>query len=570
MRGWLSLVLFGLTALAAPLPQVYDRLEEALTRVRLEEPAQATAALDRAQSLLRQEGQGLPPVLRDAAVTNLQEARQAVLRKSRADLEARLLLVRHLVGKALYDGFFQAPSGEKTAYLARLSRATGLDPARVQGVQNLSPEEARRRLESSYLQLMAEDLNRALAAPSRPEAYLSLVRAYARFLVIQDSPQSTLKAQEFVQALAKISGGENFRPDVQALREKVAAWRKSLAASPASPPPSPSPAPSQPPAPTPAPTVAAPTPTPTPAPSAPSPAPSSSQVRLAETVLPQEIREETSLLRLNPEVGQRVGEALLRLAIPSLVNWLDLLDEVRSSLAQAQLYAETGQYQRAKAQLSYAYSRYRLKIYPVVGAYAPELAERADRLFLTTQNAVGLRTVDFTVLLGEIQEIEERLLGGTLGPWHALQVQTQFLLLGIPRAVFFLLAGALAFFPLYLIRLTFGGRNVYWNLLGLAFLFLVLPIVAEGLSYLGSILAEYGGLPALGVLANLSVAQALAPYLAWGLSAFLVVAFAGAGLRGIAAQFGLLRERGVEVVPTEERPATTLTSETIVEWDEEF
>lgn len=204
MRGWLSLVLFGLTALAAPLPQVYDRLEEALTRVRLEEPAQATAALDRAQSLLRQEGQGLPPVLRDAAVTNLQEARQAVLRKSRADLEARLLLVRHLVGKALYDGFFQAPSGEKAAYLARLSRATSLDPARVQEVQNLSPEEARRRLESSYLQLMAEDLSRALAAPSRPEAYLSLVRAYARFLVIQDSPQSTLKAQEFVQALSLI------------------------------------------------------------------------------------------------------------------------------------------------------------------------------------------------------------------------------------------------------------------------------------------------------------------------------------------------------------------------------
>ncbi|WP_038040983.1 hypothetical protein [Thermus tengchongensis] len=560
MKRWLALAWFlGLWALAAPLPQVYDRLEEALRQVRLENPTQALAALDRAQSLLRQESEGLPPVLRDATLLHLQDTRQAVLKQSRVDLEARLLLVRHLVGKALYDGFFQAPSGEKAAYLARLSRATGLDPAQVQGVQNLSPEEARRRLESSYLQLMAEDLSRALAAPSRPEAYLSLARAYARFLVIQDSPQSTLKAQEFVQALAKISGGENFRPDVQALQEKVAAWRKSLAASPASPPPSPSPAPSQPPA-------------PTPAPSAPSSAPSPSQVRLAETVLPQEIREETSLLRLNPEVGQRVGEALQRLAIPSLVNWLDLLDEVRSSLAQAQLYAETGQYQRAKAQLSYAYSRYRLKIYPVVGAYAPELAERTDRLFLAMQNAVGLRTVDFTVLLGEIQEIEERLLGGTLGPWHALQVQIELLLLGIPRAVFFLLAGALAFFPLYLIRLTFGGRNVYWNLLGLAFLFLVLPIVAEGLSYLGSILAEYGGLPALGVLANLSVAQALAPYLTWGLSAFLVVALAGAGLRGIAAQFGLLRERGREVTATQDqRPsATTLTSETIVEWDEEF
>ncbi|WP_105318336.1 hypothetical protein [Thermus tenuipuniceus] len=567
MKRWSALALFlGLLALAAPLPQVYDRVEEALRQVRLEDPTQALAALDRVQSLLRQESDGLPPVLRDATLLHLQDARQAVLRQSRVDLEARLFLVRHLLGKALYDGFFQAPSGDKAAYLARLSRATDLSPTGVQGVQDLPPEEARRRLESSYLQLMAEDLNRALAATSRPQAYLALARAYARFLVIQDSLQSTLKAQEFVQVLAKISGGESSRPDVQALQGKVAAWRKSLAASAPSPPPSPSPASPQPPAPT----VSAPTPSPTQASSAPPPAPSPTQVRLAEPALPQEIREEVSLLRLDPKVGQQVGEALQRLAIPSLVNWLDLLDEVRSSLAQAQLYTETGQYLRARAQLGYAYSRFRLKIYPVVGAYAPELAERTDRLFLAMQNAVGLRTVDFTVLLGEIQEIEERLLGGTLGPWHAAQVQTQLLLLGIPRAVFFLLAGALAFFPLYLIRLTFGGRNVYWNLLGLAFFFLVLPIIAEGLSYLGSILAEYGGLPALGVLANLSVAQALAPYLAWGLSAFLVVAFAAAGLRGIAAQFGLLKERGAEVTPTVERPATTLTSETIVEWDEEF
>lgn len=557
MKRWLAPVLvFGLVAWAAPLPQLYDRLEETLRAVRLENPTQALSALDRAQSLLRQEGEGLPPVLRDAVLTHLQNLRQAVLRKSRADLEARLYLVRHLLGKALYDGFFQAPQGEKASYLARLAQATGLPQALVKEAPTLSPEEARRRLEAHYLQGIAEDLNQALAATSRPQAYLALARAYARFLVVQDSPQGTLRAQDFVQVLAKVSGGEAFRPQVEALREKVAQWRQSLRPRTEAP--------------------SAPTPQPTPPPPASSASPSAptpSPARLAEPLLPEEIREETSLLRLDPQVATRVGEALQQLALPSLVNWLDLLDEVRSSLAQAQLYTETGQYQRARAQLAYAYSRFRLKVYPVVGAYAPDLAERADRLFLLMQNAVGLRTVDFTVLLGEVQEIEERLLGGTLGPWHAFQVQVELFFLGIPRAVFFLLAAALAFFPLYLIRLTFGGRNVYWNLLGLAFLFLVLPIVAEGLSYFGSILAEYGGLPALGALANLSIAQALTPYLLWGLSAFLAVAFAGAGLRGIAAQFGLLKERGAEVTPggaDREWPATTLTSETIVEWDEEF
>ncbi|AEV17220.1 hypothetical protein TCCBUS3UF1_21840 [Thermus sp. CCB_US3_UF1] len=563
MKRSLFLLLFGLWTLAAGLPQAYDRLAEALAQVRLGNPTQALAALDRAQGILRQEAEGLPPVLRDAALANLQEARQAVLRRSQVDLEARLLLVRHLVGKALYDGFFQAPPQEKPPYLTRLARATGLPAALVQGMGNLSPEEARRRLEGHYLQGMAEDLARALDATSRPQAYLALARAYARYLVIQDSPQSTLKAQDFVQTLAKVSGGEAFRPEVGELQKKVAAWRQALVRQ--TPPVSAAPA-----SPTPTPSASNPTPA-SPSPSSPpAPTPSPSQVRLAESLLPQEIREETSLLRLDPEIATKVGEALQRLAIPSLVNWLDLLDEVRSSLAQAQLYTETGQYQRARAQLAYAYSRFRLKVYPVVGAYAPELAERTDRLFLRMQEAVGLRTVDFAVLLGEIQEIEERLLGGSLGFWHALQVQIQLFLLGIPRAVFFLLAAALAFFPLYLIRLTFGGRNVYWNLLGLAFLFLVLPIMTEGLSYMGSILAEYGGLPILGLLANLSIAQALVAYLAWGLSAFLVVAFAGAGLRGIAAQFGLLKERGAEVAASEERPATTLTSETIVEWDEEF
>lgn len=268
----------------------------------------------------------------------------------------------------------------------------------------------------------------------------------------------------------------------------------------------------------------------------------------------------------------QVGEALHRLAYPSLLDWLALLDEVRGSLARAQLYTASGQHALARDHLVYAHSRFRLAVYPVVGAYAPDLAQRTDNFFLKMQNAAGLRTVDFALLLGEIQEIEERLFGSTLGPWHALQVQLGLLLLGIPRAVFFLLAAALAFFPLYLIRLTFGGRNIYWNLLGLAFLFLFLPILAEGLSYFGSVMAEHGGLPWMAALANLSIGQGLFPYLAWGLTVFLVVALAGAGLRGIAAQFGLLKERGAEVTASgiESKPATTLTSETIVEWDEEF
>lgn len=539
-------------ALAAGLTELYDGLEAALSQVRLENPAQAVNALNRAQSLLREEG-ALPPVLRDAALTNLQEARQFVAQKSAVDLEARLLLVRHLVGKALYDAFLQAQGEEKAALGQRLAQATGLPPALVAQARSAPPEEARRLLEARYLQAMAEDLGQALAAQNRPQAYLALARAYARYLIVQDSPQSRLKAQDFVQALALVSSGQPFRPEVQRLLGQVQAWRQSLLSLQTDQAPSP--------------TEAAPPPAPASQPQASPPRPGSVGALLAGE-LPEGLEEELSFLALEPEAKARLGEALQALGYGSVLDWLAIADEVRGALALAQLYAQSGHFAQARAQLDYAHSRFRLKLLPVAEAYAPGVAKRTDLLFQRLRDAVGLRALDISVLLGELQELEERLLGNTLGPWHALQVQAELLLLGIPRSVFFILAAVLSFFPLYLIRITFGGRNVYWNLLGLGFFFLFLPILAEGLSYMGSILAEYGGLPALGALANLSVAQSLLAYWGWGLSIFLVVALAGAGLRGIAAQFGLLREREPEASRRDTAP--TLTSETIVEWDEEF
>lgn len=577
MKRALILGLVGMLAwaYAASLSEVFDRVDRALREVRL--GPGAGAALDQAQSALRQGADLLPPVLRDALFTNLQEARQAVARNSRIDLEARLLLIRHLLGKALYDAFFEAKAGRTQEpaeeLLKRLERAVGLPPSLA--------EEARRGKDLSALRTgferwftneMSLDLKRALEARSRPEAFLSVTRAYARFLIVQDSPRSALRAREFVNALTLISTSQPFRPEVQGLQSRVADWRKGLQASPPSPQgqisPQAGPAPAQP---TPSkgtpsraggqPSASPPTAPATPPPPAPTPR--------VDLVLPGGSGEETSPLRLNPEVAVAIGSRLGELGIESLVDWLAILDDLRGAIAQAQLHTSSGQYDRVREQLAYAYGRYRLKVYPVVSAYAPGLAERTDQLFLRMQNAVGLRTVDMLVLLGELQEAEERLLGGSLGIWHELQVKMELFFLGLPRAILILLAAVLAFFPLYLMRVTFGGQNRYWNLVALAFFFLFLPGILEGISYLGSILADYGGLPGLGVLANLSVAQGLFAYLALGVSVFLVVGFATAGLRGLAAQFGLLQGREAGEAP-QEKPSPTLTSETIVEWDEEF
>lgn len=542
MKRWLLWVaLLGL-ALAAPLPQVYDRLEAILARVRLDNPTGALAALDQAQGLLRQEAEGLPPVLRDAAISNLQEARQAVLRKSPVDLEARLLLVRHLLGKALYDGFFTAPEGEKALYLSRLVRATGLGQGAVREVAGLPPEEARKRLEGRYLALMAQDLAQALAATSRPQAYLALARAYARYLVIQDSQRSTLKAQDFIQALAKVSGGEAFRPEVQEIQKKVLAWREALRPGAAAP-------------------------VPKPQASAPAPAPSS------PLPVQESPRVETFYVAswADPALRERLRRVAYDLGFAYYQDFLEVLTQTQLQLGLATAALGQGNQGEARAHLEAAFWNFSAKIEPLAALVNPSLTERTLRALTRLTQAVGVRAIDVFPVYEALEELGRQFRTGPREtPW--LDFRLSLLnLVGIPRAVFFLLAAALAFFPLYLIRLTFGGRNVYWNLLGLAFLFLLLPILAEGLSYFGSVMAEYGGLPWLAALANLSIGQGLLPYLAWGLSAFLVVALAGAGLRGIAAQFGLLKERGAEVTATGvEPPPSTLTSETIVEWDEEF
>jgi hypothetical protein len=542
MKRWLLWVaLLGL-ALAAPLPQVYDRLETTLARVRLDNPTGALAALDQAQGLLRQEAEGLPPVLRDAAISNLQEARQAVLRKSPVDLEARLLLVRHLLGKALYDGFFTAQGEEKALYLSRLVRATGLGQGAVREVAGLPPEEARKRLEGRYLALMAQDLAQALAATSRPQAYLALARAYARYLVIQDSQRSTLKAQDFIQALAKVSGGEAFRPEVQEIQKKVLAWREALR-----------------------PGAAAPVPSPQAGTSAPAP---SSPLPVQESP-----RVETFYVAswADPALRERLRRVAYDLGFAYYQDFLEVLTQTQLQLGLATAALGQGNQGEARAHLEAAFWNFSAKIEPLAALVNPSLTERTLRALTRLTQAVGVRAIDVFPVYEALEELGRQFRTGPREtPW--LDFRLSLLnLVGIPRAVFFLLAAALAFFPLYLIRLTFGGRNVYWNLLGLAFLFLLLPILAEGLSYFGSVMAEYGGLPWLAALANLSIGQGLLPYLAWGLSAFLVVALAGAGLRGIAAQFGLLKERGAEVTATGvEPPPSTLTSETIVEWDEEF
>lgn len=158
-------------------------------------------------------------------------------------------------------------------------------------------------------------------------------------------------------------------------------------------------------------------------------------------------------------------------------------------------------------------------------------------LFTRMPRAVGLHSSDLAALVAQLQGNMPTVFGSSLGNRHTFTVQLELLTLGIPRAILSLLAGILALFPLYLLRLTFSGRNRYWRYLGLAFLFLLPPATIEALTYLGNIPADYNKLPQLGVLTNFSILQGSATQFGWDMTILPVVGFATVDLQGIAPQF---------------------------------
>jgi membrane-anchored glycerophosphoryl diester phosphodiesterase (GDPDase) len=129
--------------------------------------------------------------------------------------------------------------------------------------------------------------------------------------------------------------------------------------------------------------------------------------------------------------------------------------------------------------------------------------------------------------------------------------------------------------PLALLNLAFGGSNRNWQLVGVALFFLFLPVIYEGLSYLGTFLADVTGVDVLDSLARFSIFQNTISQVVWTLLMALAILFAIIGLRGICVQFGLIGKRKQDDVVPAEAPVTTIPanatgSETVVDWDEEF
>lgn len=600
MKRWIAVIVLGAWAWAAPLTTVYDRVASLMNQVQSVQssnPKQASDLLRQADEYLSKEGAELSMKLREGISTALRDAQTALARKSKADLEARLQMVRSLLGKALYDSYFDAlgkgQADAARALLPRLITASALPKTLTTQIEALGKDinKVRQALERTYAQGIVNALSRARSQTSATQAFLEATRAYTLYLVVQESPRATgLSAQAFVSALSKLSSNDlaGFRKDIDALRQQAEGFLGRVNSS--SPGAARSPAPAR--------AVTAPpakggagsqvTQAQAAPASKPTPKPAQAPQRAAQSAPVQAIaHEERYKGKLDASTQARVDAVLARLGFADLGEWVRAMNlELRARLGEATAHVQTGNFEEVREYLELSHDAYKARYYPVVQILDPALAQRFNHLLERMREAVGLRATDLAVTLAEVQEIEERLEGGSLGLGHTLQVQLELLLLGIPRAFVFILAALLAVFPLYLVKLTFGGRNAYWRLLGLAFFFLFLPAMIEGLSYVSSILADprFGNLSFLAPLSTFSIQSSLIAQLLWGLTLFLVIGLSAAGLRGIAVQFGLIQDRRTRThttvvqtnpglaatAPVRAAPDPKLTSETIVEWDEEF
>ncbi len=301
MRKWMAVLAPALLALAwAALPpaaelydQVFPKVLEA-KRILAKDPAQALILVQDAQKAYAKGKDRLPPVIAAGIEQALKDARVAVARRSKGDLEGRIWVVRGAFGKALYDAFFEAVAkGEGEAYkplLDRLIEATArpdtlkAEAEKLAGAGDLAG--LRQLFEGAYLKAIVKTLDLARQGNDRVRAYALTSKAYGLFLIVQDSPRVRgVQVKDFIDALTALTQGDltTYRKKVGAIRERLAAALEAVKGAPKAPA---QPAPPAEPRPAPAgqPETQAP-PAPTPRVAAPVPRAAASLSRIAPTFL---------------------------------------------------------------------------------------------------------------------------------------------------------------------------------------------------------------------------------------------------------------------------------------------
>ena len=546
--------------------------------------------------------------LANGGIEAFKNALAAVSRKSGADLDAQTTQIEGILNRALYDRYFNELATNNvntatryaTALAGTLKLSKDAQKRLTDATRTNSSERARSLLEGQVASAMSNALTKAKTSSDRAVMFRETARASNAFLVVQDSPRvGDLTVSAFSQAIKSLTQNDTagFKQSLEVLTGKTTAFaRRARGLAATAPAGTAKPAATtskpatttKPVATTSKPVATKPTPvaSSTPAP-APSPAPASPVVApVAATPSSDGIMKSLMGAGMAQSQADRFAKEI---ASKGYTELRSATDRFQADLAKALTQTEVGDLGAARASLEQARSTYHLVLKGPLEAINPDAGNRLVGLLDATIGANGLRPADVTVLIGEAQNatgVFDKTSGG--GWLHDLIVAVQpvWMLL---RPGLFLIVALLFAYPLYLLQLSFGGRNPYWRYIGITLVLAFLPALIEGLAGLGSLLASLTGVGFFSGLAGLSILQNPLAQIIWVLVLLATVVFATLGFRGIAEQFGLLQSRNPNTTPTvivdsgsaitgvHTTSMGTLSTrdtggfdKTIVEWDEEF
>jgi hypothetical protein len=537
------------------------------------------------------------------ANTAFDRARTAITRGSATDLEAQTSQVTRILERALYEELLYDMSTGRfesaASYAGALGRALGVPSSRLgtlkTSVAKGDTNRVRALLENGVANIMLQNLQAAkqrsanLQSPRNQVAVFSnTVRASNAFIVVQDSPKAgNLAMTQFSEALGKLVRNDfkGFGTGLNGLIQKTTrfAYLSKVAIAQAKPTTA-----------RPKPRVGRPV------------QPGISGVALSGVNAVANVKAMTSQFTQIGVPGLTAQRLAGHLGQQGYSHFGQAIDAVTLKLARGLSDVQNADIARGRAAIGQANALFERDLEPVIKAGNRDLAERIGRLFQATQAAYSLRPVDVMTLIGETDAIRR---WSNNQPALALQgasasVQDWWMgggllgNLGLRSIIFLIVALAFAY-PIYLLRLAFGGRNPYWNYIGIAMVLLFVPPLIEGIAGLGSLIAQGLGIGGplgdfLNGLSNLSVLQNPIAQIAWAVMLIATVVLATIGFRGIAAQFGLIRTRAnaAPAMATTATGAMMSTStkyptlpkhptlpknptmgtggRTVVEWDEEF
>jgi hypothetical protein len=437
---------------------------------------------------------------------------RGALARDPAELEAQVLLARGLMRKALYDQTLSrlasAPTNG-TAQLRLLAGEFGLDG---EAAQALIADGAAGRLPRVAWRLQREaarkiSVNLTAARPTQsPASYLNLARGMAWFTAVQDaSGAGDLKVSQFGDALRQLTVGDvtTLGASLSALRQGSRQFLESLAL-----PPGGAAVTAQTP-----PTSSGPGTVAEPAPARPAPA-----ARPAATT-----------------------------------------GEVYAALGRALSAAGHGDPAQARGQLGRAAT--------ALGAAPLSLrgAPGYDTLVFdlgAAQARAALRPDDVQALIATLAGLEQQAAGQPASALDGVSAGMARGFGGWLRVLVFTLLALLAFVPLYLLNLAFGGRNMFWRAIAAGLALLLLPAFLEGLFGLLGAIGDLTGIGTLAAASNLTLTQNAYGLPLWALTVALAIGLSTFGFRGLCQQFGLLGRRSA--------PTQDVAAAQSLDWDEDL